>query len=411
MKNVDEKLWALKYPPEGPLVPYLDAFAKSLDEQGFKRRVINPQIRLTAKFSKWLKNKSVAIEDINEKHVEGFFKNRQKHLSTRRGEFAALRRLLTFLDRLSIIHLSLEEHETTQLQQTVASFTDYLLNERDLSKKTLIQYGPFAERFLVGCFGEGSIDFQTLQAKDVVCFVKRQAAILSPSRAKSATNALRSFLRYLHYCGKIQIDLTAAVPTVPNWSLTGIPESITPEQIRIVLSACPRNTPVGRRDYAILLLLARLGLRAIEIVSLTLSSITWKAGTITVKGKGNKPGILPLPREVGEAIVDYLHYGRPDSNCKSLFLSACAPIRGLGASQTVTTIARTAIKRAGIETAHYGTHQFRHALASDMLRHGATMTEIGGVLRHSHIKTTSLYAKVDFSALRDLSLPWPGGVI
>jgi site-specific recombinase XerD len=284
-----------------------------------------------------------------------------------------------------------------------------LRQDRELCDKTLIQYRPFAERFLFERFGQGAVEFAALQAGDVIEFVKRQTTILSPARAKAATTALRSFLRYLRYCGEIQLDLAAAVPTVPNWSVTGIPRAIAPAHLQAVFAHCPRDTPVGRRDYAILMLLARLGLRAGEIVSLTLDSIDWETGSIAVVGKGNQSSSMPLSNEVGEAIGDYLRYGRPSSNSRALFLRACAPIRGLGAAQTVSTIVGAAIKRAGIETPHRGSHQFRHALATDMLRHGATLTEIGSVLRHRHAKTTSLYAKVDFAALRPLALPWPGG--
>ena len=245
----------------------------------------------------------------------------------------------------------------------------------------------------------------------VITFIKQQATHLSPARAKAATTALRSYLRYLHACGTIQLDLVAAVPTVPNWSVSGIPRAITPDHLRAIFAHCPRDTAVGRRDYAILMLLARLGLRSSEIVALTLDSIDWEAGSIAVAGKGNQTASLPLPVEVGEAIVEYVRHGRPTSTSRALFLRACAPIRGLGAQQTVGSIVSAAIQRAGIATQHRGTHQFRHALGAEMLRNGATLTEIGSVLRHRHTKTSTLYAKVDFAALRPLSLPWPGGTL
>ncbi len=249
-----------------------------------------------------------------------------------------------------------------------------------------------------------------LRGPDVIEFVRRETAHLSPARAKAATIALRSFLRYLGYCGETQLDLAGMVPTVPNWSMTAIPRAIAPEHLRAVLSSCRRDTAVGRRDYAILMLLARLGLRSSEIVSLTLDSIDWEAGSIAVIGKGNQAAVLPLPVEVGESIAEYLQWGRrPACTCRALFLRVTAPMRGLGAGQTVATIVSAAISRAGIKTRCRGAHQFRHALATDMLRQGATLTEIGSLLRHRHPKTTGIYAKVDFDALRPLGLPWPGG--
>jgi len=409
MNQVVERLWVLLHEPEGPLAPYLDSFARSLDEQGFKRRVIGLQIRVAANFSQWLEAEEVAAKDATEEHARHFLEGSARQRSVRRGEFATLRRLMDFLGQLGVTPPLPEHDEATPIQQAVGAFAVYLRQVRALSDKTLIQYCPFIERFLSERFGQGPVEFAALRAGDVIGFVQRRAAQLSPARAKAATTALRSFLRYLRYCGAIQLDLAAAVPTVPNWSVTGIPRAIAPEHLHAVFAHCPRDTPVGRRDYAILMLLARLGLRSSEIVSLTLDSIDWEAGSIAVVGKGNQTASLPLPVEVGEAIAEYLRHGRPISSSRALFLRACAPIRGLGAGQTVATIVSAALKRAGIETRHRGTHQFRHALAADMLRHGATLTEIGSILRHRHAKTTSIYAKVDFAALRPLSLPWPGG--
>lgn len=409
MGQVTERLWVLLREPEGPLVPYLDRFASSLDEQGFKRHLLGRQIRVVASFSKWLQAEHIAVEDVTGEHVRRFIARYARKQSVRQGELATLRRLMVFLDLLGVIQPQAEHREATPIQQLVGAFAAYLRQERALSDKTLIQYCPFIERFLSERFSDGPVACAALRAADVIEFVKQQAAHLGPARAKAATTALRSFFRYLRYCGEIQLDLAAAVPTVPHWSMTGIPRAITSDHLRAILAHCPRHTPVGRRDYAILMLLARLGLRSGEIVSLTLDSIDWEAGTIAVAGKGKQSASLPLPAAVGEAVADYLRYRRPLSNSRALFLRACAPIRGLGAQQSIGTIVGAALSRAGIETRHRGAHQFRHALAADLLRHGATLTEIGSVLRHRHAKTTGIYAKVDFAALRPLSLPWPGG--
>jgi len=399
----------LLHEPEGPLVPYLDSFAKSLQEQGFKRRVIGQKLRVVAGFSKWLQGEGVAARDVTDAHVERFFACSAGERSVRRGEFAALRRLIELLGQLGVRCPLTEHAEATAIQQAVGAFADYLRHERALSDKTLTQYCPFIERFLCERFGHGPVELAALRAADVIGFVKQQAATLSPARAKAATTALRAFFRYLRHCGAIELDLAAAVPTVPNWSMTGIPRAITPEHVQAVFAHCPRDTPVGRRDYAILMLLARLGLRSGEIVALTLDSIDWEAGSIAVVGKGSQATSLPLPVDVGEAIADYLCHGRPESSSRALFLRVCAPIRALGAGQSIATIVGAAIRRAGIATQHRGAHQFRHALATDMLRHGATLSEIGSVLRHRHAKTTGIYAKVDFGSLRPLALPWPGG--
>jgi site-specific recombinase XerD len=242
------------------------------------------------------------------------------------------------------------------------------------------------------------VDFAALRAGDVIAFITQQATRLSPARAKAATTALRAYLRYLHACGKSQLELVAAVPTGPNGSMSGIPRAIAPEPLRAVCAHCRRDTAVGRRDSAILMLLARLGLRSSEIVALPLDSIDWATGVMAVTGKGTQAASLPRPVEVGEAIAEYLCHGRPPSSSRALFLRACAPIRGGGAQQTIATLGSAAIQRAGMTTRHRGSHQCRHALATDMLRHGATLTEIGRVLRHRPPKTTPLYTQVDFAA-------------
>lgn len=411
MEQIGERLWSLLREPEGPLAPYLDAFAQMLDAQGFKRHLLSRQIRDAAKFSRWLQTEQIAVEAVLDEHARRFLQEPEQQGSVRQGAAAALRRLMDFLRQLGAAPKPAAPCELTPVQQIVAEYAGHLRREQRLSSRTLIQYCPFAERFLSERFETEPVDLGALQAKDVIGFVQREAVRLSPARAKAATIAMRSFLRYVRYRGDNQLDLAAAVPTVPNWSMTAIPRAIAPEHLRAALAHCRRDTPIGLRDYAILMLLARLGLRSSEIVSLTLESIDWETGSIAVVGKGNQPACLPLPADVGEAIVQYLQKGRPASSDRSLFLRSLAPIRGLGAQETIATIVGAALTRAGVETPHRGAHQFRHALAADMLRHGATLTEIGSLLRHQHSKTTSIYAKVDFAALRPLSLPWPGGAL
>jgi integrase/recombinase XerD len=406
---VDNRLWALRDEPVGPLTPYLDDFANHLDAQGYKRHLLGRQIRVVAYFSRWLEVEQIPAEAITGEQVVRFLGAERSRRKVQTGEHAALGRFVDFLRQRDIIDPLPEPEQTTPVQESIRAFAVYLQQERALSDRTLTKYCPFVEQFLSVRFGRGPVTFETLRAADIIGFVQQQAAHRSPAVAKSATTALRAFFRYLRHSGLLSRDLVVAVPTVPNWSMTAIPKAISPAHVRAVLNHCPRNTPIGRRDYAILLLLARLGLRAGEIVALTLDSIDWDAGIIHLHGKAAQKASLPLPADVGEAIADYLSHGRPSSDSRHLFLRALAPLRGLGAAPTVTTIVGAAIKRAGVDTPHHGAHQFRHALAADMLRHGATLTEIAGVLRHRHIKTTGIYAKVDFAALRPLSLPWPGG--
>jgi len=411
MELSEAKLWSLLNTPSGPLACHLDAFARDLSEQGFERPSRAPQIRLVANFSRWLKANSVGLNALSDEHVEQFLQRAKRRRSIRTGHRAWLLRLMVFLRRTGVVdpRPAGPRGEASQIQQVLDAFGEHLLETQALSHATCRQYIPFAEQFLTERFAGGNVEFGKLCAADVVGFIRRQSSRLSPARAKSATIATRSFLRYLRLRGDVAIDLAAAVPTVPNWSMTAIPRAIAPDHLQAVLDSCRRDTAAGCRDYAILLLLARLGLRAGEIVALTLDSVDWDRGCITVVGsKILQKSELPLPTDVGSAIAEYLRRFRPRSDCRRLFLRVNAPIDGLGSQTSVGTIVGAAIARAGVNPPHRGAHQFRHALACEMLRQGASLTEVGSLLRHQHQKTTSIYAKVDFAALRPLSLVWPG---
>jgi site-specific recombinase XerD len=328
-----------------------------------------------------------------------------------RGDSVALSQLREFLCYQGVIAAEvIPPQRLTPAERCAQDFERYLREERLLASATIVAYIPFIRGFLKGCFGVGSVKLSKLRAKDVIRFVRRQAPRLHLKRAKLLTTALRSFLRYGCYLGEIRADLVRAVPCVANWSMPQIPRAITPDQVRRVLTHIDRTTAVGRRDYAILLLLARLGLRAGEIVFLELEDIDWKAGCLTVRGKRGRRTQLPLLQEVGDAIVSYLRDGRPHTHSRRVFLCAAAPVRGLIGPSTLSTIVRRALLRAGVESATAGAHQFRHGLASEMLRRGASLSEIGELLGHRSPETTKIYAKVDLQALRTLALPWPGGV-
>lgn len=411
MKQSEVKLWSLLHPPEGPLAPHIDAFSVNLSEQGFARRSMGPQIRLIAKFSSWMKADAVDLAMLADEQVDQFLRWVKVNKSARAGDRPCLIRLMTFLRQAGVVSQQAPAPavDVALIQMVIIAFEQHLRQAQALSRSTCIQYAPFAEQFLTERFGNGALRLCELRAIDVVEFIRRQAARLSQARAKSATIALRSFLRYLRLRGDVVLDLALAVPAVPNWSMTGIPRAISADDSHAVLRCCRTDTAVGCRDYAILLLLARLGLRSGEIVTLTLESIDWELGSITVVGsKGGRRMQLPLPADVGEAIASYLRRGRPRSGDRALFLRTNAPIRCLGSQTSIGSIVAAAIARAGVHPLHSGSHQFRHALVCEMLRHGASLTEIGSLLRHQHAKTTGIYAKVDFAALRPLALPWPG---
>jgi site-specific recombinase XerD len=332
-------------------------------------------------------------------------------LRTKHGDFGALDNFIKFLRREGAIPAEqLAACRLTPVERHVAAYERYLREERLLAQATIIHYLPLVNGFLKDRFGAGSVKLSSLRARDVIRFVRRQAPELHLKQAKRLTTALRSFLQFGRYIGEIRLDLSTAVPCVANWSMPAIPRAIAPDQVRRLLGQIDRRTAVGRRDYAILLLLARLGLRAGEVVSLELDDVDWQAGCLSVHGKGGRRSQLPLPKDAGDAIVAYLRNGRPRSTSRRVFLRAKAPVRGFLGPSAVSTIVRHALLRAGIEAPTTGAHQFRHGLATDMLRHGASLSEIGELLGHRSPETTKIYTKVDLNALRTLALPWPGGV-
>jgi len=237
----------------------------------------------------------------------------------------------------------------------------------------------------------------------------QQTRQYSPARVQLIATALRSFFRFLLQQEAIPNDLAKAVPTAPNWRLSTLPKFMEAKDVDWLLQSCDRSTSHGQRDYAILLLLARLGLRAGEVAALTLDDVDWDAGEIVVRGKGGRRDRLPLPYDVGEALAAYLRDSRPPSTTRQVFIRMMAPRRGFRSGVAISTIVHRRLDRAGLKPAHKGAHLLRHSLATQLLQNGASLVEIGELLRHQDIETTRIYAKVDQETLRALALPWPGG--
>ncbi len=288
------------------------------------------------------------------------------------------------------------------------AFGEYLREERCLAETTALNYCREVARFLSERFGTGNLDPAKLCIADLHSFVSRHARNYSAKRVQLMLTALRSFLRFLFLRGETPSRLDYHVPTAPCWRKTEPPKWLGSDDIEHILSSCDRHSNIGQRDYAILLLLARLGLRAGEVVSLELKDIRWETGEISVCGKGQHRKSFPLPKDVGEALAAYLKNVRRHCDSRRVFLRVRAPYRGLGGSSTLDTIVRHAILRAGLDPPLKGAHLFRHSLATKMLRRGATLMEIGQILHHTNPDTTSIYAKVDIDGLRALAVPWPG---
>ena len=391
----------------GPLAPHLDTYLKHIEQEGFLPSSVPMQMYAIARFSNWLHDRRLDLHHMDEASVERFLQRDPGIVHS--GEAAPLRRLLAILREIEVTRAKPPEPRNDQ-QRFIDEYRRYLLRERGLSETSLLNYVPFAEQFLSGRFGQADIKLPELTAADVTKFMRDRVHQLSSGRAKLLVTALRSFLRYLRHQGEISVDLAGCVPPVAVWSLSAVPKFLPAGTVQRILDQCARDTRDGKRNYAVLLLLARLGLRACEIVALSLDDIDWDNGRITIRCKGGRWAQLPLPADVGEAIAIYLRTGRPRCVCRHVFLRHRAPLRGFGDSITVSTIVRRALIRAGIDSARKGAHLFRHTLATDLLREGASLDEIGELLRHRSPNTTAVYAKVDLTALRTLALPWPGGV-
>jgi integrase/recombinase XerD len=412
MKWIVSEDVVLSRPLDGPLSAHIAGFAKWVRDEGYALYSRHRQVRLAACFSRWLGEEGVDLSNVGSEHVSRYLRTYARQVKIGRGDAAALRQFLDFLHRLSVIPAErISPRPLSPVEQVVQEFGRYLLHDRALAQATAVNYAPFVRGFLAGLFGGGPVKLSRLCAGDVVRFVQREAPRMQLKRAKLLTTALRSFLHYLRYRGEIPHNLADAVPTVANWSMTSIPRAIPPDLVRRLLASINRHTAMGRRDYAILLLLARLGLRAGEVARIQLEDIDWNAGSVSVRRKGGQRGILPLPADVGAAIAAYLRHGRPrNSSSRCVFLRSRAPLRGFQGPVAIASLVQHNLIRAGIKAPTHGAHQFRHGLATDMLRHGASLTEIGEVLGHSSPETTRIYTKVDLNALRPLALPWPGGV-
>ena len=288
------------------------------------------------------------------------------------------------------------------LDGLVGDFRVWLVGERSLAPSTTRDYVSSARLFLSECYGR---DLKSLTLGEVTSFVVRQCPRFSVGRAKSLVAGLRSLLGYLFLEGLTDHQLALAVPSPSGWHGSNLPRWLGAVELAALLAGPDDGTVVGRRNHAIVVMLARLGLRAGEVAALTLDDVDWAAGEIVVRGKGDRIEALPLPVDVGEALVAYLREGRPPVACRALFLRSQAPLVGLSPGG-VGCVVRSACVRAGLSPV--GAHRLRHSAATAMLRAGASLEEVGEVLRHRSMQMTALYAKVDFGALAPLALPWPG---
>jgi integrase/recombinase XerD len=392
----------------GPLTSHIGGFTALLSRRGYAPNTVQAKCMLVADLSRWLEVRGLSLDRLDQARLRQFHQDHRDR--KRRGDVATGEQLLGYLRDLGCIQAPPLEVDSSPVGELIGEFARFLSSERGLSPATLINYLPIIRRFLAKQVAGGVLHLDELRAADIHRFIVHHAQSGSRGSAKNLVTALRSFLRFLQQRGVIMADLAGAVPGVAGWRLSHLPKTLPPEQVERLLNSCNRATPAGRRDHAILLLLARLGLRGGEVVAMTLDDLDWESGEILVRGKGQRLSRLPLPTDVGEAVVDYLRHDRPPCSTRRVFIRTRAPLRGLLGPSAICCVVCRALKRAGLNPQFKGAHLLRHSLATDLLRRGASLVEIGQLLRHSQPNTTQIYAKVDIAALRAIALPWPGAV-
>jgi integrase/recombinase XerD len=392
----------------GPLGPFVAGFAAELSRQGYMRRPAELQVALVAELSDWLAAEGLAVSEFSSEVAERFMAARRAAGHTRRVTVLSLAPLLGYLRGLGVAPPASVPAPADAVEELLWRFRRYLEQERGLVPEAARGYMDKVRPFVARYDSPDGLDLSRVDVAGVRGFVVAECPRMGRRAAQLTVVSLRALLRFLHLQGALERSLAGAVPSVAGWRLSGLPKRLEAGQLDAMLASCDRSRVIGLRDLAILTLLARLGLRAGEVAALSLEDIDWRAGELIICGKGNRPERLPLPHDVGEPIVAYLRDARPATALdRAVFVRVRAPHHRMS-SGAVTFVVRAAALRAGLEPMH--AHRLRHTAASELLRCGATLPEVGQVLRHRRAATTAIYAKVDREALRQIARPWPGAI-
>ena len=389
----------------GPLDRYLRGFGEELARLGYAPRGVQWQLQLAGHLNAWLAEAGRGSADLDAATAEEFLAARRALGYVHFLSAKALKPLLEYLRQAGAAPLPVTVAAVTPADALLERFRSYLTSERGLTAGTAWNYVHLVRPFVAGRQGADGVDLAALTAGEVAEFVVAESRVRPAKGTQHLVSALRSLLGFAHVNGLIGVSLAEAVPSVASWRLAGLPRFLEPGQAGALLASCDTGTVNGRRDLAILTVLVRLGLRSGEVAGLALEDIDWRAGEIGIRGKGGRIEKLPLPADAGETLAAYLRDGRPPAALdRSVFIRVKAPHRGL-TSTGITQAVAAASKRAGLGTIY--AHRLRHTAATGMLRAGASLAEVGQVLRHRRPDTTAIYAKVDTEALRALARPWP----
>lgn len=389
----------------GPLRPHVEGFWAELRRQGYAPLSGRNLLLVAAHFSRWLDDRRLELSDLCEELVASFLAHRRRKGYTQFLTPRALRPLIDYLRGVGIVVRSAAIAEAA-IDRLLREYAEYLARDRCLSAATIRGLTDFARAFATSRFDAESPAWDELTASGIADFVRQESRRWSIGYSKCKVYGLRSFLRFLHVRGDISRNLADCVPAVAGWRLAWLPRALEPAQVDRLFRSADRRSIVGLRDAAIVRLMVRLGLRVGEVTALTLNDIDWRRGEIAIHGKGTRESRMPLPQDVGEALAAYLRCRPSYAIGRKLFLRSRAPYRGLEPGGVIGA-ARHALRRAGIGG---GAHMLRHTAATQMLRRGASLSEIAHVLRHRHVDTTAIYAKVDHATLRTLAQSWPEGV-
>jgi integrase/recombinase XerD len=387
----------------GPLAKFAAGFAEELDRRGYGHPSACNVLRVMAHLSRWMVLQHLEPAELTRPRLMQFVTARREAGCRNWRSERGLRPLVAYLVGAGAMPEPESATDESPVGRLLAAFGQYLVAERGVTKGTIAGYTAAVRPFLKQRIRGGRLELGKLEAADVTRFVLRVCRSQEVGSAKYVVTALRSLLRYLHLVGQAP-DLVAAVPGVAGWRGGHLPRGLEPQQVTRMLTACDRDTVAGRRDYAMLMLLARLGLRGCEVAALELDDIDWRRGELVIRGKGDRQERLPLPADVGEAVSAYLLQGRPRVASRRVFVSVRAPFGDLTG---VKGVVGSACDRAGL--ARFAAHRLRHTVATEMLRAGASLPDVGQILRHRSLSTTAIYAKVDRVALRELTQPWPRG--
>ena len=390
----------------GPLAVHVEGFCAALLRVGYTPGSAQDHGYLLAHLSRWLAAEQLEPSELTPPVLDRFVRERRRAGYRRWLSTRSVCPLLDYLREVGAAPAWQPRVADGPADELLGAYRRYLLVERRLALGTVGLHEDVARRFLSRRVAGDALDLAGLAAADVTGFVLHEARLRSVGSMKALLSPLRCLLRFLFVVGIAPRDLTAAVPGVSSPQLSSLPKGLDAAMVAALLGSCDRHTAVGRRDFAVLTVMVRLGLRAGEVAALRLDDMDWRAGELMIRGKGNRLDRLPLPADVGEAVVDYLRHGRPRSTCRALFLRACAP-NGAMSAGSVVMVPRSASRRAGLPVI-VGAHRLRHTAATQMLRHGASLSEIAEVLRHRSESTTALYAKLDRASLDLAVRPWPG---